>query len=126
MHTSTIATEAAPKAIGPYSQAIRAGDMLFVSGQIPIDPATGAFAGTTAATQLVQCLTNVQAILQAAGLGLEHVVKTTIFVQDLKEFAAINEAYARFFTASFPARSCVEVARLPKDALVEVEVIAVR
>ena len=126
MPASIIATEAAPKAIGPYSQAVWAGNMLFVSGQIPIDPATGACVGTSAAAQLSQCLANVRAILNAAGLGLEHVVKTTLFIKDLSEFAAINEVYASFFTAPFPARSCVEVGRLPKDALVEIEVIAAR
>ena len=126
MPASIIVTETAPKAIGPYSQAVWAGNMLFVSGQLPLDPASGACVGSTAAAQLSQSLTNVRAILNAAGLGLEHIVKTTLFIKDLSAFNAINEVYASFFTAPFPARSCVEVARLPKDALVEIEVIAAR
>ena len=121
-----ISTTTAPGAVGPYSQAIEANGFVFVSGQLPLDPASGACVGSTAAAQLSQSLTNVRAILNAAGLGLEHIVKTTLFIKDLSAFNAINEVYASFFTAPFPARSCVEVARLPKDALVEIEVIAAR
>ena len=121
-----IATEAAPAAIGPYSQAIAAGSLVFTSGQIPIDPATGVFPeGIEAQTR--QSLTNVKAILEAAGLTMDSVVKTTVFLSDMNNFGAMNEVYATFFTeGSYPARSAVEVARLPKDALVEIEVIAAK
>ena len=122
-----IYTDKAPAAIGPYSQAVQAGNMLFVSGQIPIDPATGEFAGSDITTQTNQSLTNVKAILEAAGLTMDAVVKTTVFLSDMNNFGAMNEVYATFFTeGSYPARSAVEVARLPKDALVEIEVIAVK
>lgn len=119
-----ISTEKAPAAIGPYAQAVQAGSVLFTSGQLPIDPATGAFPeGIQAQTR--QSLTNVKAILEAAGLTMDAVLKTTVFLSDMNNFAAMNEVYATFFTqGSFPARSAVEVARLPKDALVEIEVIA--
>ena len=101
--------------------------MLFVSGQIPIDPATGAFAGEDIVTQTRQSLTNVKSILKAAGLSMDAVAKTTVFLSDMNNFGAMNEVYATFFTeGSYPARSAVEVARLPKDALVEIEVIAVK
>jgi len=126
MHTSVVTTDAAPKAIGPYSPAVWAGDFLFVSGQTPIDPATGAVVAGSAVEQLMQCIANVRALLKAAGLDLDQVVKTTLFVKDLNQFSAINEAYASVFAPPYPARSCVEVARLPKDALVELEVIAAR
>ena len=119
-----IHTDKAPAAIGPYSQAVQAGNMLFVSGQIPIDPATGAFPeGIEAQTR--QSLTNVKAILAEAGLTMKNVVKTTVFLSDMNNFAAMNGVYATFFEeGSYPARSAVEAARLPKDALVEIEVIA--
>lgn len=126
MQKSAGATEATPKAIGPYSLAVWAGDLLFVSGQIPLDPATGAVVAGSAGEQLKQSVTNVRAILKEAGLDLDHVVKTTLFVKDLSEFPAINEAYAACFAAPYPARSCVEVSRLPKDVLVELDVIARR
>ena len=120
-----ISTTGAPGAIGPYSQAVKAGDLLFVSGQLPIDPATGAFAGDDIAAQTRQSLTNVKAILEAAGSSMDKVVKTTVFLSDMNNFGAMNEVYATFFTeGSYPARSAVEVARLPKDALVEIEVTA--
>ena len=121
-----IATSAAHAAIGPYSQGIDGGAVVITSGQLPIDPATGAFAGDTIAQQTRQSLLNVQAVLAQAGLGLENVIKTTVFLKDMNDFAAMNEVYATFFTESPPARSAVEVSRLPKDALVEIEAIAVR
>ena len=119
---NVIQTDKAPAAIGPYAQAVQAGGVLITSGQLPIDPATGAFPeGIQAQTR--QSLTNVKAILEEAGLTMDDVLKTTVFLSDMNNFAAMNEVYATFFT-SFPARSAVEVARLPKDALVEIEVIA--
>ena len=119
-------TEKAPAAIGPYSQAIDLGSIVITSGQLPIDPATGAFPeGIKEQTR--QSLTNVKAILEAAGLSMDSVAKTTVFLSDMNNFGAMNEVYATFFTeGSYPARSAVEVARLPKDALVEIEVIAVK
>jgi len=122
-----INTEKAPAAIGPYSQAIDSGvGIIFVSGQLPIDPATGAFPEGGIKEQTRQSLTNAQAILEAAGLGLSNVVKTTVFLADMGDFAAMNEVYAQFFSAPFPARSAVAVKTLPKGALVEVECIAAR
>ena len=121
-----LATSAAPAAIGPYSQGVDGGSVVITSGQLPIDPATGAFAGGGIAGQTRQSLENVRAILAQAGLGMENVVKTTVFLKDMNDFAAMNEAYAAFFPAEPPARSAVEVARLPKDAMVEIEAIAVR
>ncbi len=123
----SIQTEKAPAAIGPYSQAIDSGaGLVFVSGQIPIDPATGTFVPGGIREQTRQSLTNAQAILKAAGLGLENVVKTTVFLADMGDFAAMNEVYAQFFTAPYPARSAVAVKTLPKGALVEIECIAAR
>lgn len=121
-----ISTTKAPAAIGPYSQATDLGNMVITSGQLPIDPATGAFPeGIQAQTK--QSLTNVKSILEAAGLTMDSVVKTTVFLSDMNNFGAMNEVYASFFTeGNYPARSAVEVARLPKDALVEIEVIAVK
>ena len=121
-----ISTDQAPAAIGPYSQAIEFNGMVIPSGQIPIIPATGTFPeGIREQTR--QSLTNVKAILAAAGTDMDHVVKTTVFLSDMNNFGAMNEVYATFFTeGSYPARSAVEVARLPKDALVEIEVIAVK
>jgi 2-iminobutanoate/2-iminopropanoate deaminase len=122
-----IKTDKAPAAIGPYSQAIDSGcGLLFVSGQLPIDPATGAFPEGGVREQTRQSLLNASAILQAAGLGLQDVVKTTVFLADMGDFAAMNEVYASFFTEPFPARSAVAVKTLPKGALVEVECIAAR
>ena len=122
-----IQTEKAPAAIGPYSQAIDSGaGLVFVSGQLPIDPATGAFAPGGVREQTRQSLTNAQAILTAAGLGLGNVVKTTVFLADMGDFAAMNEVYAQFFAAPFPARSAVAVKTLPKGALVEIECIAAK
>ena len=123
----SIQTENAPAAIGPYSQAIDSGaGLVFVSGQIPIDPSTGTFVPGGIREQTRQSLTNAQAILAAAGLGLENVVKTTVFLADMGDFAAMNEVYAQFFAAPYPARSAVAVKTLPKGALVEIECIAAR
>ena len=122
-----IQTNNAPAAIGPYSQAIDSGaGIVFVSGQLPIDPATGAFPEGGVQAQTRQSLLNAKAILEAAGLGLGHVVKTTVFLASMADFAAMNEVYAQFFTAPFPARSDVAVKTLPKDALVEIECIAAK
>lgn len=121
-----IATTAAPAAIGPYSQGVDGGGIVVTSGQLPIDTATGAFAEGGIAGQTRQSLENVKAVLAQAGLGLENVIKTTVFLKDMNDFAAMNEVYASFFPGEPPARSAVEVARLPKDALVEIEAIAVR
>ena len=121
---TVISTNNAPAAIGPYSQAIKIGELVFTSGQLPLDPTTGTFPEGIAA-QTKQSLTNVKAILAEAGLTMDNVVKTTVFLKDMNDFSAMNEVYATFFSeGSFPARSAVEVARLPKDALVEIETIA--
>lgn len=118
-------TEKAPAAIGPYSQAIDSGaGLVFVSGQLPIDPSTGAFPAGGVKEQTRQSLTNAKAILEATGLSLKNVVKTTVFLADMADFAAMNEVYAQFFTAPYPARSAVAVKMLPKGALVEIECIA--
>ena len=118
-------TEKAPAAIGPYSQAIDSGaGLVFVSGQLPIDPSTGAFPEGGVKEQTRQSLTNAKAILEAEGLSLKNVVKTTVFLADMADFAAMNEVYAQFFTAPYPARSAVAVKTLPKGALVEIECIA--
>lgn len=119
-----IYTPNAPAAIGPYSQAVQAGNMLFVSGQIPVDPATGAFAGEDIVTQTKQSLTNVKNILEAAGYSLNDVVKTTVLLADIADFAAMNAVYAEFFDQNKPARACFAVRDLPKAALVEIEAIA--
>ena len=122
-----INTEKAPAAIGPYSQAIDSGTgLIFVSGQLPIDPATGAFPEGGVKEQTRQSLTNAKAILEAAGLSLANVVKTTVFLADMGDFAAMNEVYATFFSEPFPARSAVAVKTLPKNALVEIECIAAK
>ena len=119
-----VVTNRGPKPIGPYSQAIKSNGFLFISGQVGVDPASGEFAGPTIQQQTERMLENVKAILEAGGASLSHVVKTTVFLKDMNDFAAMNEVYARFFTAAPPARSTVQVARLPKDALVEIEVVA--
>ena len=122
-----INTQKAPAAIGPYSQAIDSGiGLVFVSGQLPIDPATGAFPEGGVSEQTRQSLTNAKAILEEAGLGLQNVVKTTVFLADMGDFAAMNEVYSQFFAAPFPARSAVAVKTLPKGALVEIECIAAK
>jgi len=119
-----IATDHAPKAIGPYSQAIKAGNLLYCSGQIPLDPATGALVQGDLAAQTRRVLDNVGAILAAAGTGFDRVVKTTVFLADMNDFAAMNEVYATYFTSPAPARSTVAAAGLPKGARIEIEVIA--
>ncbi|TGY97348.1 RidA family protein [Petralouisia muris] len=126
MGKNVISTQNAPAAIGPYSQGIEANGTVYVSGQLPINPQTGEFAGQDISSQAEQSLKNVQAVLAEAGLTLEHVVKATVFLKDIGDFAAMNEVYARYFTENCPARSAVQAAALPKDALVEIEVIAVR
>ncbi len=119
-----IATDKAPAALGPYSQAIRSGGMIYCSGQIPINPATGAIEATTIEAQTAQAISNLKNVLEAAGSSLAKVVKTIVFIKDMNDFAALNKVYAELFGATKPARSCVEVARLPKDVLVEIECIA--
>ena len=119
-----IATDKAPAAIGPYSQAIAVGDMLYTSGQIPLDPVTGTIVGDTVTEQAEQVMKNLKAVLEAAGTSTDNVVKTLCFLTDMGDFAAFNEVYGRYFTEK-PARSCVEVSALPKGALCEVEVVAV-
>ena len=119
-----ISTKKAPAAIGPYSQAIQVGNLVYTSGQIPIDPATGAFAEGGIKEQTRQSLTNVKAILEEAGLSMSNVVKTTVFMTDMGDFAEMNAVYAEFFSEPYPARSAVAVKTLPKGALVEIEVVA--
>jgi 2-iminobutanoate/2-iminopropanoate deaminase len=121
-----VATEGAPGAIGPYSQAIEAGGLVFASGQIPIDPKTGEFVVGGVAEETEQVLKNLSEVLRAAGCGLEDVVKTTVFLADMDDFAEMNGAYGRFFQSDPPARSTVQAARLPRDARVEIDAIAVR
>lgn len=120
-----IFTERAPKAIGPYSQAVKKSNMLFTSGQLGIDE-SGNFVSELVELQTVQSLKNIQAVLTQAGFSMSDVVKTTVFVADLNDFAIVNEQYAKFFPENPPARSCVEVSRLPKNALVEIEVVAIK
>ena len=117
-------TARGPKPIGPYSQAIKANGLLFVSGQVALDPQSGEFVGSDVRQQTERVLENLKAILEAAGSSLKHVVKTTVFLKDMNDFPAMNETYARYFSSVPPARSTVQAARLPKDALVEIDVIA--
>jgi len=124
MAKEVIATKNAPGAIGPYSQAIKANGFVFASGQLGLVPATGEFAEGGIEEQTRQSLTNVKSVLEAAGSGLEKVVKTTVFLKDIKDFAAMNKVYSDFFKTDCPARSAVQIAALPKDGLVEIEVIA--
>ena len=119
-----ISTDKAPQAIGPYSQAIEVNGMVFTSGVIPIVPATGALVEGGVEEQAKQALSNLAELLKAAGTSTDKVIKTTVFIKNMDDFAKVNEIYAKYFTADFPARSCVEVARLPKDVLIEVEAIA--
>lgn len=119
-----LATDQAPAAIGPYSQAVRADKFVFVSGQLPIDPSTGAFAGEDIAEQTRQSLTNIKNILESDGLSMANVVKTTVLLKNINDFAAMNEVYATFFEGAYPARAAYEVAAVPKGALVEIEAIA--
>ena len=120
-----VATDRAPRAIGPYSQAVRAGDLVFASGQIPIDPATGEFVAGGVAEQTEQVLRNLTAVFEAAGVGMNQIVKTTVFLADMDDFTVMNEVYGRFFGVEPPARATVQAARLPRDARVEIEAIAV-
>jgi len=119
-----VSTPEAPAAIGPYSQAIAAGDFLFASGQIPLDPATGALVAGGIAEQTHQVLKNLAAVLQAAGVGFDKVVKTTVYVADMNDFSAINQIYAEYFPAPAPARATIQAARLPRDVRVEIDAIA--
>ena len=119
-----VSTRSAPEAIGPYSQGIRAGSLLFVSGQVPIDPATGAIVEGDIAAQTHRVFQNIGEILKAGGASFDHVVRTTVFLADMNDFAAMNAVYATYFNAPAPARATVQVSRLPKDARVEIDVIA--
>jgi 2-iminobutanoate/2-iminopropanoate deaminase len=119
-----VLTDRGPKPIGPYSQAIRTNGFLFVSGQVALDPKTGEIVGADIRQQTERVLENVKGILEAAGSNLHHVVKTTVFLKDMNDFSTVNEVYAKYFPSAPPARSTVQVSRLPKDALVEIEVIA--
>ncbi|MNN48362.1 Enamine/imine deaminase [compost metagenome] len=125
MNKNAISTTKAPGAIGPYSQGVEIGDLIYTSGQLGLDPVTGELAEGVE-KQTVQSLQNVQAILEEAGSGLDKVIKTTVFLKDLGDFTKVNEIYSSFFVEPYPARSAVEVARLPKDGLVEIEVIALK
>ena len=120
-----ISTDKAPAAIGPYSQAVKCGNVIYTSGAIPVDPASGNVVAGGTAQQAEQAIKNLAEVLKGAGASLENVVKTIVFIKDMNDFAAINEVYKKFFTDNYPARSCVEVARLPKDVLIEIECIAV-
>lgn len=121
-----ISTEKAPAAIGPYSQAIEVNGMIFTSGVIPINPATNELVTGNIEVQAEQAIGNLAALLEAAGTNVDNVIKTTVFIKDMNDFGKVNEIYARYFTKECPARSCVEVARLPKDVLIEIEAIAVK
>jgi len=120
-----VSAPGAPAAIGPYSAGIRAGNLLFLSGSIPLDPATGQVVSGDITAQATRVMENIAALLAAAGAGFSQVVKTTVFLADMNEFAAMNEVYAKYFVAPFPARSTVQVARLPRDVRLEIEVVAV-
>jgi 2-iminobutanoate/2-iminopropanoate deaminase len=119
-----VLTDRGPKPIGPYSQAVKSNGFVFISGQVALDPKTNDFVGADVRQQTERVLENLKAILEASGVTLTHVVKTTVFLKDMSDFAAMNEVYARYFTAAPPARSTVQAARLPKDALVEIDLIA--
>jgi 2-iminobutanoate/2-iminopropanoate deaminase len=121
---NVVATNRGPKPIGPYSQAIKANGFIYVSGQVALDPQNGEIVGSDVRQQTERVFENIIGILEAAGANLHHVVKTTVFLKDMNDFPAMNEVYARYFTAAAPARSTVQVSRLPKDTLVEIEVIA--
>ncbi len=125
MQKEIIYTQKAPAAIGPYSQAVKLGNMVYTSGMIPVVPKTGEVAPGDAAAQTEQVLKNLSEVLAAVGTNFDNVIKTTVFIKNMGDFAPINEVYKKYFTANFPSRSCVEVARLPKDVLVEIECIAV-
>jgi 2-iminobutanoate/2-iminopropanoate deaminase len=124
MHKEIISSNNAPSAIGPYSQAIKMGNLVFTSGQIPINPETGELIASDVKEAAKQSLNNIKAILEAAGTNIDNVIKTVVFLKDMDDFTAVNEVYGQYFTDNMPARSAVQVARLPKDALVEIEAIA--
>ncbi len=124
MAKKIVSTDKAPKALGPYSQAVRVGNFLFMSGQIPLDPASGQIVGTAVGEQAEQVLKNMTAVLAAEGLTLANVVKTTVFLKDMNDFGTFNEVYGKYVPSPYPARSTVEVARLPKDVRIEIEAIA--
>ena len=121
-----IKTDKAPAAIGPYSQAVEVNGMVYTSGVIPVDPATGEIAGSTAADQAEQVFSNLKNLIEASGTTMENIVKTVVFLKDMEDFAAVNGVYAKYFPQPYPARSCVGLARLPKDVMLEVEAIAVK
>ncbi len=125
VHKETVSTGKAPAAIGPYSQAVRVGGMVYTSGQIPLDPATGQVVAGDIRVQTERVLDNLAALLEEAGSSLDNVVKTTVFIKDMNRFSEMNEVYGRYFKDQPPARSCVEVSRLPKDVEVEIEAIAI-
>lgn len=125
MKIEVISTKDAPKAIGPYSQAIRVQNMVYTSGQIPADPLSGEVVEGGIEKQAKQALENLKAVLIEAGTGLENVIKTTVFIKDMKDFALVNQIYGQYFKEPYPARSCVEVARLPKDVCIEIEAVAI-
>ncbi len=124
MSKQIVSTASAPSAIGPYSQAVKANGFVFVSGQLPLDPKTGKFSSMEVSAQTERSILNLEAVLAAAGSGLDRVVKTTVFLKNMYDFNAMNEVYSRYFKSDCPARAAVEVARLPKDALVEIECVA--
>ena len=126
MKKTIIATDKAPGAIGPYSQAVEVNGVVYTSGVIPIDPATGNLVEGDITVQARQAIGNLAALLEAAGADTDTTVKTTVFIKDMNDFAKVNEVYAEYFTKDFPARSCVEVARLPKDVLIEIEAVALK
>ena len=121
---NVISTDKAPAAIGPYSQAIEVNGLVYTSGVIPVNPATGEIVGSTAAEQAEQAIGNLKNLVEASGSSMDKVIKTVVFIKNMDDFGKINEIYARYFQGVFPARSCVEVARLPKDVLIEIEAIA--
>lgn len=121
-----ISTDKAPQAIGPYSQAVEVNGMIYTSGMIPINPVDGTLVTGSVEEQAEQALKNLKALVEESGSSMEQVIKTTVFIKDMNDFAKINEVYARYFTDNYPSRSCVEVARLPKDVLIEIEAIAIK
>ncbi|MBS5934855.1 MAG: RidA family protein [Clostridiales bacterium] len=121
-----ISTDKAPQAIGPYSQAVEVNGMIYTSGMIPINPADGTLVTGAVEEQAEQALKNLKALIEESGSSMDKVIKTTVFIKDMNDFAKINEVYARYFTDNYPSRSCVEVARLPKDVLIEIEAIAIK
>lgn len=125
MSKKIVSTDKAPGAIGPYSQAVIAGGLVFTSGQIPLNPVTGEIVKDSIEAQARQVLDNLKAVLDAAGTGFKDVVKTTVFIKDMNDFAAVNKVYGEYFQEPYPARSCVEVARLPRDVSVEIEAVAI-